>query len=136
MLSAATSVSRGGAINVFTTSNDARLTKKASRPRAQRYEAVNGAGDEAQQKPVKLLVALINATTRRGDLVLGISQDPSSFITAAERTGRPACVIAKQPNAVDVAIRHWQAVTGLKATHAESGLLFDVLAQTRSHENF
>ena len=49
-------------------------------------------------------------------------------VIAAERTGRRGRALELDPGYVDTAIRRWQALTGGKARHAESGRSFDDLA--------
>jgi DNA modification methylase len=52
-------------------------------------------------------------------------------VIAAERTGRRCFGIEIDPLYVDCAIRRWQAFTGAKARHIETGRDFDDLAGER-----
>jgi DNA modification methylase len=53
-------------------------------------------------------------------------------IVAAEMTGRACHAIELSPAYVDVAIARWQAFTGKKAVHAESGKSFEEVRQERA----
>ncbi len=46
-------------------------------------------------------------------------------VIAAEQTGRRGYGIELDPRYVDTAVRRWQRLTGLHATHATSGDCFD-----------
>jgi DNA modification methylase len=50
---------------------------------------------------------------------------------AAEITDRIGYGIELDPLYVDVAVRRWQAFTGLQATHADTGATFDATAAER-----
>ena len=52
-------------------------------------------------------------------------------ILAAERTGRIARLIELDPLYVDVTVLRWQAMTGVPARHATSGLSFEQVAAER-----
>jgi DNA modification methylase len=79
-------------------------------------------------KPVALVADAILDCTERGDIVLDGFVGSGTTLIAAERTGRRGCALELDPGYVDTAIRRWQALTGGKACHAESGRSFDDLA--------
>lgn len=76
-------------------------------------------------KPPKLIGDAFLDATKRGDVVLDPFSGSGSTAIAAERIGRRARLIELDPIYVDLAIRRWQAWTGLQAVHAETGELFD-----------
>jgi len=75
-------------------------------------------------KPVALIADLIRDCSRRNGLILDPFGGSGTTILAAERTGRIARVAELDPLYVDLAIRRWQKVTGLRARHAETSLAF------------
>ena len=54
-------------------------------------------------------------------------------LIAAETIGRICLAMELEPRYVDVAVRRWQAFTGLKATLLSDGRLFEAIAAER-HE--
>jgi DNA modification methylase len=62
--------------------------------------------------------------SRRNGLVLDPFGGAGTTILAAERTGRRARVIELNPLLVDLAVRRWQQMSGMKARHTESGSPF------------
>jgi DNA modification methylase len=109
------------------------------RTNVQDYPGVNGLhparrGDlelHPTVKPVALVADLIRDCSRRNGLILDPFGGSGTTILAAERTGRVARVIELDPVYVDVAIRRWQHLTGMKARHATTGLSFDAIAEQR-----
>lgn len=83
-------------------------------------------------KPVALVADAICDASHRGELVLDAFGGAGTTLLAAERVGRQARVIEIEPRYVDVSIRRWEAVTGNTATHEQTGLTFDVLAERRT----
>jgi DNA modification methylase len=75
-------------------------------------------------KPVALIADLIRDCSRRNGLILDPFGGAGTTILAAERTGRRARIIELNPLLVDMAVRRWQQMTGIKARHVESGLSF------------
>ena len=67
----------------------------------------------------------------------GIVLDPfvgsGTTLLAAEKTGRIGRGIELDPHYVDAAIGRWQALTGQRAVHADTGKRFDDLAAAASH---
>jgi DNA modification methylase len=79
-------------------------------------------------KPVALVADAILDCTERGGIVLDAFLGSGTTAIAAERTSRRCRALELDPGYVDTAIRRWQALTGEKARHAESGRRFDDLA--------
>jgi DNA modification methylase len=79
-------------------------------------------------KPVALVADALRDCSCRGEIVLDAFLGSGTTLIAAQRTGRSCRGIEMDPLYVDTAIRRWQAATGEKARHAESGRLFDDLA--------
>ncbi len=75
-------------------------------------------------KPVAMVADAILDCSTRGGLVLDAFSGSGSTILAAERTGRRAAAIEIEPHYVDVAIRRFEASTGIDAVEARSGLRF------------
>jgi DNA modification methylase len=82
-------------------------------------------------KPVALVADAILDCSKRGGAVLDGFAGSGTTILAAERTGRVARALEIEPRYVDVAVRRWQAMTGKKAIHAETGEAFDDRAAGR-----
>lgn len=80
-------------------------------------------------KPVSLIADAIMDCTARGDAILDPFLDTGTTIVAAERTGRVCYGIELDPTCVDTIISRWQFFTGLSATHAISGRLFNELEE-------
>lgn len=83
-------------------------------------------------KPVALVADAICDASHRGELVLDAFGGSGTTLIAAERVGRQARLIEIEPRYVDVSIRRWEAVTGNTATHEQTGLTLDVLAERRA----
>ena len=75
-------------------------------------------------KPVALVADAILDCSRRGGLILDPFAGSGTTIIAAERTGRRAATMELDPRYIDTSIRRWQALTGLSAIHAATGLKF------------
>lgn len=82
-------------------------------------------------KPVNLLADIIKDCTKRGDIVLDPFLGAGSTLLAAQKTGRRCLGIELEPKYIDVSIHRWQAMTGLQAVHAASGLTFAELGAQR-----
>ena len=82
-------------------------------------------------KPVRMVADAILDCSARGDAVLDSFLGSGTTLIAAERTGRRCFGIEIDPFYVDCAIRRWQALTGGKARHVETGLDFDELVGER-----
>lgn len=82
-------------------------------------------------KPVELVHdAIIDVTSPR-EIVLDPFLGSGTTLLACEQSGRYACGIELDPAYVDVCIRRWEALTGLSAVHAETGLTFAELQEQR-----
>lgn len=80
-------------------------------------------------KPVEMIADAILDCTEHGDRIIDCFLGSGTALIAAERTGRICHGMELDPLYVDVAIRRWQAWTGLQAVDAETGITFDELAQ-------
>jgi DNA modification methylase len=79
-------------------------------------------------KPVALIAdALLDCSTR-GEIVLDSFLGSGSTLLAAERVGRICHAMEIEDRYVDLAIRRWQQLTGERAYHSKTGVLFDHLA--------
>lgn len=85
-------------------------------------------------KPVELVEDALLDVTRRGELVLDPFMGSGTTLIAAERSGRIACGIELEPKYVDRTIRRWEELTGEEAVHAETGLTFAELSETRRQQ--
>ena len=90
--------------------------------------------DHPTVKPVALVADAIRDVTRPGEIVLDGFMGSGTTILAAERTKRIACGIDIEPAYIDVAIRRWQALTGLEAVLAATGQSFAEVAEQRAAE--
>jgi DNA modification methylase len=86
-------------------------------------------------KPVAMIVDAMYDCSRRGDSVLDPFLGSGSTLIAAERSGRRCYGIELDPLYVDTAIRRWQKLTGLPATHADFGHPFDRCAAEAGRES-
>ena len=85
-------------------------------------------------KPLALVSDAIRDCSRRNGLILDPFVGSGTTLLAAERTGRIARAMELDPRYVDVAIRRWEAVTGLVAKHSGTGLSLVELAERRLFE--
>lgn len=85
-------------------------------------------------KPVEMIADAILDCTEHGDRIIDCFLGSGTALIAAERTGRVCHGMEFDPLYVDVAIRRWQAWTGLEATDAETGLTFDQVAALGAEE--
>lgn len=77
-------------------------------------------------KPVAMVADAIRDCSNRGGLVLDTFSGSGTTIIAAERTGRRCCAMELDPLYVDVAIRRWQAETGLEAVNLRHDASFAI----------
>lgn len=93
------------------------------------YAGVNSFGvarqadlaDHPTVKPTDMVMDAILDCTMREDHVLDPFLGSGTTLLAAERSGRIAHTIEKDPRYVDVALRRWSALTGGTPVHAETG---------------
>jgi site-specific DNA-methyltransferase (adenine-specific) len=71
--------------------------------------------DHPRMKPVPLIGQLINNSSRRKDIVLDIFGGSGTTLIAAEQLHRRCRMIEFEPIYVDVIIKRWEELTGMKA---------------------
>ncbi|MCY4107745.1 MAG: site-specific DNA-methyltransferase [Chloroflexi bacterium] len=84
----------------------------------QRFEQM---GIHPTQKPVELFIRPIEYHTEPGEIVYEPFSGSGTQIIAAERTGRVCFAVEQAPAYVDVAVKRWEAFTGLEATRVGVG---------------
>lgn len=84
------------------------------------------------QKPVECMRRPIQNNSKSGEVVYDPFVGSGTTIIAAETTGRACYAIDLDPVYVDVAVRRWQAFTGLTATLDGDGQEFDQIAELRA----
>ena len=72
-------------------------------------------------KPVGLWEKLMRPSARAGDVVIDPFSGSGTTLIACERLGMKARVCDLDPKFVDVAVRRWEMLTGLRAVHAVTG---------------
>lgn len=72
--------------------------------------------DHPTQKPIKLVSIAIRNSSKRDDVVLDLFGGSGSTLIAAHELNRRAFVMELDPKYVDVIIKRWELLTGLKAT--------------------
>jgi DNA modification methylase len=85
-------------------------------------------------KPVELVADAMLDVTHCKDVVLDPFLGSGTSVIAAEKTGRTAYGLELDPHYVDVIVRRYQDYTGLPARHAETGRLFDEIANEYAAE--
>ena len=85
-------------------------------------------------KPVALYSELLNALTLPGQAVYEPFSGSGNTIIAAEMTGRICHAIEIEPRYIDVAVRRWQAFTGLSATLEATGQSFADIEVERARQ--
>lgn len=66
-------------------------------------------------KPIPLVGKLIANSTRRGDTVLDIFGGSGTTLIACEQLGRKCRMVEYEPVYIDVIIKRWEELTGMKA---------------------
>ena len=93
-------------------------------------------GDLLKNHPTPKNVEMIGDAmldcTVRGEIIVDTFLGSGTSLIAAERTARICFGMDLDPLYVDLAVRRWQAWTGDKAVDAETGEMFDAVAQCRS----
>ncbi len=82
-------------------------------------------------KPVEIFARPMRKHTAKGAICFEPFSGSGSQLSAAEQTGRACRAIEISPVYVDVAVRRWQALTGLEATHAGTGKTWKQTAKAR-----
>lgn len=83
-------------------------------------------------KPVALLADIILDASAPGEIVLDTFGGSGSTLIAAERMDRICCMVELHPPYVDGIIRRFQALTGIEAVHADTGLTFSQVTSLRA----
>lgn len=71
--------------------------------------------DHPTQKPIKLVSIAIRNSSKRNDVVLDLFGGSGSMMVAADGLNRTAYTMELDPKYVDVIIKRWEKLTGLKA---------------------
>lgn len=87
--------------------------------------------DHPTVKPTPLVEDAIKDCTKRGDIVIDFFGGSGTTMLAAERCNRKARLVEIEPRYVDVTIKRMRQAFGLDATHVETGLTFNQLAEQR-----
>jgi DNA modification methylase len=85
-------------------------------------------------KPVRMIADAILDVSRRADIVLDPFLGSGTTLLAAHRVGRHCYAMELDPLYIDTAIRRWQAVTGMDAISAASGMTFTQREQSVSQQ--
>lgn len=80
------------------------------------------------QKPVECMRRPMLNNSAPGDCIYEPFLGSGTTLIAAEATARVCLAVELDPRYADVAVRRWQAFTGKKATHLETGTAFDDIA--------
>jgi DNA modification methylase len=83
------------------------------------------------QKPVECMRRPMQNNSNPGQAVYDPFLGSGTTLIAAETTGRVCLAMELEPRYVDVAVRRWQAFTGLKACLLGDGRSFKVIADER-----
>jgi DNA modification methylase len=83
------------------------------------------------QKPVECMKRPIENNSSPGQAVYEPFSGSGTTIIACEMTGRACHAIELNPAYVDVAVTRWEAFTGQKAIHEESGKTFEEMKDER-----
>lgn len=78
------------------------------------------------QKPVECMRGPIMNNSAPGDFIYDPFLGSGTTVIAAETSGRHALGIELNPAYVDVIVKRWEDLTGLKATHAVTGEMFNM----------
>lgn len=82
-------------------------------------------------KPVALVADAIRDCSNRGELILDVFGGSGTTLIAAEKTGRCARLIERDPAYCDVIIKRWEKLTGKQATLASTWKTFEATAEHR-----
>jgi DNA modification methylase len=99
------------------------------------WEIASGGQDtetsHATQKPVECMRRPMQNNSLAGEAVYDPFLGSGTTLIAAETTGRICIGMELDPRHVDVAVRRWQAFTGVAASLLGDGRSFDVIALER-----
>jgi DNA modification methylase len=87
----------------------------------------DGKTEHSTQKPVECMERPIRNNSKVGDFVYEPFSGSGTTIIAAQKTARKCLAVELNPLYVDLAIRRWQAFTGLSAKREGDGVTFDQL---------
>ncbi len=85
-------------------------------------------------KSVALVSDAIKDCSKRKQIVLDPFAGSGTTVIAAEKTGRRAYVLELDPIYCDTIIRRWQAYTGKRALHGDTGRSFEEMEELRMAE--
>jgi DNA modification methylase len=85
-------------------------------------------------KPAVLVADAIKDCSRRRQIILDPFAGSGTTLIAAEQTGRRARVLELDPLYCDTIIRRWQAFTGKRAQHGDTGPSFEEMEEQRLAE--
>jgi hypothetical protein len=95
-------------------------------------ELLSNETGHSTQKPVECMKRPIENNSSPGQAVYEPFSGSGTTIIAAEMTGRACLAIEIAPAYVDVAVRRWQAFTGLTATLEADGRTFMAIEAART----
>ena len=82
-------------------------------------------------KPVAMVADALRDCSKRNQIVLDPFAGSGTTLIAAQKTGRRAYLLELDPLYCDTIIRRWQAYTGKRARHADTGRDFEELEELR-----
>ncbi len=85
-------------------------------------------------KPVALVADAIRDCSKRKQIILDPFAGSGTTVIAAEKTGRRAYVLELDPLYCDTIVRRWQAFTGKRAVHSDTGRCFEEIEEFRMAE--
>lgn len=85
-------------------------------------------------KPVAMVADALRDCSKRNQIVLDPFAGSGTTLIAAQKTGRRAYLLELDPLYCDTIIRRWQAYTGKRARHADTGRDFEELEELRVAE--
>ncbi|MEE8230049.1 MAG: site-specific DNA-methyltransferase, partial [Qipengyuania citrea] len=85
-------------------------------------------------KPVALVADAIRDCSKRRQIVLDPFAGSGTTVIASEKTGRRAYVLELDSLYCDTIIHRWQAFTGKRARHADTGRYFEEVEEIRMAE--
>ena len=83
------------------------------------------AAKRLRMKAVYLVMRMLMNSSQRNGRVLDPCAGSGTTLIACEKLQRKACLIELDPRYCDVIIQRWQAFTGQKAVHGQSGEPFE-----------